>query len=171
MSLFVTDEIASVTVGSKAPDFVLRNEKGEDWRLSQKRGQVIAMLFYPANETLVCTKQFCSVRDHWKEYMETKAEVIGISQGTIESHKNFSEYYNLPLPLLADTEGDVTRAYSKHWWMPSWITRSVVIVDAEGTIRHRKVMLRAFRPTDKSVIAAIHLARYDKIATDFKNKM
>lgn len=73
-------------VGEKAGDFVLKNQTGENWRLSDYLGQVVALLFYPKNETLVCTKQLCSVRDNWTDYLETKAVVVGISPATVEEH-------------------------------------------------------------------------------------
>lgn len=168
MGLIVTDNTAETNVGAVSPDFILKDENGEDWQLSKKRGKVIALLFYPADETFVCTKQLCSLRDHWEEYLETKAEVVGISPGTVESHKHFAKRHRLPLSLLADINSDVTKKFSRHWWMPSWLTRALVVIDAEGIIRYRKIMLRAFRPSDKSTLAAIYLAQYDKLAAKLK---
>ncbi|MGH9901974.1 MAG: peroxiredoxin [Pyrinomonadaceae bacterium] len=150
-----------VNIGAPAPDFHLPDEQGREWRLSDRRGKVVALLFYPGDETLVCTKQLCSVRDNWADYVATGAEVVAVSPGTVESHLRFSEHHSLPLPLLADASGDVTKTYSAHWLMPSWATRAVVIIDAKGVIRSRQVMLRAFRPSDAEVIAAIRLAQYD----------
>lgn len=170
MGLIMTENATAINVGEFAPDFILKDEKGAQWQLSKKRGRVIALLLYPADETLVCVKQFCSLRDHWAEYLETKAEIVGISPDTVESHRRFAERYNLPLSLLADANGDVTRTFSQHWWMPAWLTRALVVIDAEGIIRHRKVMLRAFRPTDKNTLAAIYSAQYDRLAKQIKPK-
>lgn len=153
----------SVEIGKKAPDFTLLNHLGERWKLSEQRGKVITLLFYPQNETLVCTRQLCSVRDHWREYLETKAVVVGISPNTIRKHLDFARKYKLPLPLLADESGEITSVYSQHWIMPVNFTRAVIVIDANGIIRSRKVMLRAFRPADRSVIAAIHAARADEL--------
>ena len=151
----------TVDIGMQAPDFVLRDEQGEEWQLSAKRGRVVALLFYPADETLVCTKQMCSVRDNWADYVATGAEIVGISPGTAESHRRFAKHHELPLPLLADTGGEVTRLYTAHSWMPVWATRALVVVDGNGTIRYRNVMPRIFRPSDKEVITAIRYAQYD----------
>lgn len=160
--MYLSENI-SVAVGSKAPDFELKSENGENWRLSDQLGKVVALLFYPKNETLVCTKQLCSVRDNWSDYLETKALVVGVSRGSIEEHNAFSNRHNLPIPLLADVDRQVTETYSFHWIIPSIFTRAIVIVDAKGIIRSRKIMLRAFREKDQSVIASIYAARADSL--------
>lgn len=160
-------QVADAFVGTQAPDFTLQDGQGRDWRLSDKRGQTVAFLFYPGNETLVCTKQLCSVRDHWSEYIATGAEIVGVSAGTAESHQKFAKHHNLPLTLLADTDGSVTKRYTGQWWMPSWITRAIVVVDAEGIVRHRRIMFRVFRPRDKWVVAAIYSANFDKLLTRY----
>lgn len=149
-------------IGEIAPDFLLNNTDGEQWQLSKHRGQVIALLFYPGNETLVCTKQLCSVRDHWSEYVATGAEIIGISDGTIEEHTQFAEHHNLPVPLLADLGNGVTKVYSHHW-LPTRLTRAIVVINADGIVLSRKVMFRAFRPNDDEVIAAILYAKTELI--------
>jgi peroxiredoxin Q/BCP len=150
-------------VGVQAPDFTLVNERGERWRLADKRGRVVALLFYPANETLVCTKQLCAVRDNWASFIATGAEVVGISPGTPQAHQDFAKHHNLPLSLLADTDAVVTRQYTSLWRLPWWTMRSLVVIDAKGLLRFRKVMLRIFRPHNDEVIAAIRLAQYDHL--------
>lgn len=164
MGNFNLDGINFANVGEEAPDFTLQSDKGESWRLADKRGQVVALLFYPGDETLVCTKQMCSVRDYWAEYVATGADIVGISPGTMEAHHLFAEHHQLPIPLLADVDSGVTKVYSHHWCMPNWMTRAIVIIDAKGIIRLRRVMLRAFRPTDKEVLVAIRYAQHDLLA-------
>lgn len=153
-----------LTLGSSASNFTLKDTSGADWSVADQRGSVVVMLFYPGDETLVCTKQLCSVRDNWAKYMETNARIVGISPGTEREHYDFSMHHNLPMPLLADGDRSVTSAYGKHSWLPIWATRAVVVIDASGIVRHRKVMARVFRPTDDEVLAAIHIARYDHLA-------
>jgi len=170
MSSLLSRELANefrVAVGEKAPDFELRTEKGEKCRLSAQTGKTVALLFYPKNETLVCTKQLCSVRDNWTEYLETKALVVGISHGGVEEHQDFARRHRLPIPLLADVDRSVTETYNFHWLFPSILTRAVVIVDAKGIIRSRNVMLRAFRPSDRSVITSIYAARADSLSAEY----
>lgn len=155
-------------LGVKAGDFVLKDQTGKDWRLSDCLGQVVALLFYPKNETLVCTKQLCSMRDSWTDYLETKAMIVGISEGTVEEHLQFGKKYRLPLSLLADTNRNVTKRFGLHWLFPLSFTRTVIVIDAKGYIRTQRIMLRALRPTDKSVITAIHAARADAINERYK---
>jgi peroxiredoxin Q/BCP len=54
------------TLNEPAPDFTLKDGNGEDWRLSDHRGKVVVLLFYPGDETPICTRQMCSVRDRWE---------------------------------------------------------------------------------------------------------
>lgn len=157
----------SVEAKIKAPDFTLENEKGEKWRLADYLGEVVTLLFYPQNETLVCTKQLCSVRDHWEDYLKTKAAIVGISPGMPEENKTFAQRHGLPLSLLADSNREITKIYGKHWLYPINFTRAIVVIDAKGFIRSRKIMLRAFRPADKNVIAAIYAARGDALNDKF----
>lgn len=151
-------------VGVEAPDFALTDLTGAPWRLSGQRGRVVALLFYPGNETLVCTRQLCSVRERWAEYVATGAEIVGLSPCQPDEQQLFAARHSLPLRMLADQTAEVTKLYSRHWCMPSWASRTIVIVDAQGLIRCRKVMLRAFRPSDDEVLTQISLAQYDILA-------
>ena len=158
-----TVDVGAVEVGAAAPDFVLRDQQNCDWRLSDHLGNVVVLLFYPQNETLICTRQLCSIRDNWKNYLETKAIIVGISPATTEEHGVFSQKRNLPIPLLADEERAITRIYGKHWLYPVNLTRAVVVIDAKGIIRNRNIMLRAFRPSDSLLITDIYAARGDAL--------
>jgi peroxiredoxin Q/BCP len=151
-----------IQVDQQAPDFTLKDDVGADWRLSEKRGQVVVMLFYPGDETPVCTKQMCSVRDRWSDYLETGAENVGLSTDTIESHRKFSQNHELPFRLLADNEGKVTNLYGVRSWIPGRSARAVIVIDAHGIVRHRQVQpLSLFRPKDNQVINAIRMAQSD----------
>lgn len=152
---------AGVRLGLVAPDFALITEQNTEWRLSEHIGNVVVLLFYPQNETLVCTRQLCSVRDNWSTYVETKAEIVGISPGTPDDHLAFSERRKLPIRLLADPVSEITRTYGKHWLYPINFTRAIVVIDAKGVVRSRNVMLRAFRPSDGEVLTDIYAARGD----------
>ena len=113
----------------------------------------MVLFFYPGDETPVCTKQLCSVRDNWARYQETGAEVIGINTDSVEKHRGFAANHNLPLRLLSDADGSVVRAYDMK--SPFWIKRGVVVIDKDGYIRYRKTVFPAFRPSDDDVLAAI----------------
>lgn len=148
---------AGAEVGRRAPDFELKDQSGETWRLSSNEGKVVALIFYPRDETPVCTKQMCSMRDRWMDYQETGAEVVAISVGTEESHKEFAEHHDLPQRLLADERGEVTRLY-KVKSMLGGSQRAVIVIDGAGVIRYRKSVLPIFRPDDDEVIEAIRSA-------------
>ena len=142
--------------GESAPDFTLKDGEGDDWTLSNYIGRTIVLLFYPGDNTPVCTAQLCSVRDHWSEYQATGAEVVGISTDTIESHEGFAEKHQLPLRLLSDPDGKVSAAYDMKSWLPGRSARGVVVIDKEGKIAYHKVQaISLFRPKDDDVLAAI----------------
>ena len=145
-------------LGKLAPDFELPDADGKSWRLSDKRGKVVALVFYPKDETPVCTKQMCSMRDNWDAYESTGAEVVAVSVGTVEQHKKFAEHYNLPQTLLADENSDVTKLM-KVQSLFGGSQRAVIVIDKQGVIRYRKSVMPIFRPTDDDVLNAIRDAQ------------
>lgn len=146
-------------IGSDAPDFTLKDGDGNDWTLSDHRGKTVVLLFYPGDNTPVCTAQLCSVRDHWSEYQATGAEVVGISTDSVESHNGFAEKNQLPLRLLSDPDRSVSTAYDMKSWLPGRSARGVVVIDKEVKIAYHKAQpLSLFRPADNEVLAAIELA-------------
>ncbi len=148
-----------MNIGENAPDFTLKDGDGNDWKLSEQRGKTVVLLFYPGDNTPVCTKQMCSVRDHWSEYQATGAEVVGISTDSAASHQGFAEKNELPLTLLADEKGAVTANYGAKSWLPGRAARAVVVIDKTGKIAYHKVQsLSLFAPSDKDVLTAIRAA-------------
>jgi peroxiredoxin Q/BCP len=129
----------SPRVGEQAPDFELRGTNG-DFRLSDHRGERVVLLFYPGDNTPVCTRQFCSYRDAADRLDELGAEVVGISPQTVASHERFRQEHELTVPLLADPERKAIRAYGV-LGPAGLVRRSVFIVDPQGIIRHRHVAL------------------------------
>lgn len=153
-------ETAKPQEGSTAPDFALPDGDGQTWRLSDQRGKVVVLLFYPGDETPVCTRQMCSVRDRWEDYLATGAEVVGISTNSVESHKAFAEHHELPLRLLADTDRKVADMYGAQSLIPGKVARSVFVINAGGVITYRDVRpLGLFKPKDDDTIAAIRAAQ------------
>ena len=143
-------------VGAAAPDFNLKDGEGNEWRLSSQQGKVVVLLFYPGDETPICTRQMCSVRDRWEDYSATGAEVVGISTDSVESHKNFAAHHELPLRLLSDVGANVANLYGARSLIPGKVARSVFVIDGQGIIRYRDVRpLGLFRPKDDEVIKAI----------------
>lgn len=143
-----------VGVGCIAPDFELKDARQKTWRLSDHRGKVVTLVFYPKDETPVCTRQMCSMRDRWSEYEATGAEVVAISVGSVESHKAFADRHNLPQRLLADEQGEVTRLYNVKSLLGG-SKRAIFVIDQKGVIRYFKSVLPIFRPADDEVLKII----------------
>jgi thioredoxin-dependent peroxiredoxin len=122
-------------VGDPAPDFELEGTEGT-FRLSDHRGERVVLLFYPGDNTAVCTRQFCSYRDNAEAFGALDATVVGISSQSVDSHRDWTQKHDLTVPLLADPGGEVAKAYDAH---PPVVgtRRAVVIVDEDGTVRHR----------------------------------
>ncbi len=144
-------------IGEKAPNFVLKDLNGDDWNLSEYLGKVVVLLFYPGDNTPVCTAQLCSVRDSWSDYQATGAEVVGISTDSISSHKGFADKYSLTLKLLSDEKGEVVGKYEVKSWLPGRSARAVVVIDKDGVIRYHKVQsISLFRPKDDEILDVIN---------------
>jgi peroxiredoxin Q/BCP len=131
--------VAKVDVGDPAPDFELPGTGDRTYRLSDYRGRKLILAFYPGDFTAVCTKQFCSYRDQGDRLDGLGAEVLGISPQSVSSHERFTEEKRLNVPLLADEDKAVARAYGV--LAGPMVRRAIFIVDEEGVVRHRKVTL------------------------------
>jgi peroxiredoxin Q/BCP len=126
-------------VGELAPDFELDGTSGR-FKLSEHRGERVLLLFYPGDFTPVCTKQFCSYSDRWEDVEALEATVVGISAQSVERHHEFRSMHGIPMPLLADVDRTVAKAYGLS--QPLLGTRrAVVIVDEDGRIAYRHVHL------------------------------
>jgi thioredoxin-dependent peroxiredoxin len=124
-------------VGDQAPDFALESTDGS-FRLSDHRGERVVLLFYPGDETVVCTRQFCSYRDRADDMSALDATVVGISHQDVDSHDAFTAHHDLTVPLLADVDREVARAYGVS--APILGTRrATFVIDEDGIVRHRMV--------------------------------
>lgn len=149
-----------LNLNEPAPDFTLKDGDAREWRLADQRGKVVVLLFYPGDETPVCTRQMCSVRDRWSDYQATGAEVVGISSDSVESHRKFAEHHELPLRLLSDVDGNVSRLYGARSLIPGKVARSVFVIDANGILRYQDVRpLGLLKPKDDVIISAIREAQ------------
>ncbi|HEX8752091.1 MAG TPA: peroxiredoxin [Solirubrobacterales bacterium] len=131
--------MAKVDAGDPAPDFELPGTGGRTYRLADYRGRKVILAFYPGDFTVVCTRQFCSYRDQGDRLDDLGAEVLGISPQSVESHERFTEEKRLNVPLLADEDKSVARAYGV--LAGPMVRRAIFVVDEEGIVRHRKVTL------------------------------
>ncbi|MFM8264726.1 MAG: peroxiredoxin [Acidimicrobiia bacterium] len=149
----------SVGVGDKAPNFTLPGTGGASYSLAQYRGGPVVLVFYPGDNTPVCTKQLCAYNDELSQFTGLSAQVLGISAQSVESHDEFAAKHGFKFPLLADVDKSVHRAYGVLGVM-NLPRRSVFVVDGAGIIgyAHRAVVGVTYRPVDE-LVAAINAAR------------
>jgi peroxiredoxin Q/BCP len=95
---------------SKLNDLVLKDQNNNEVRLSDYIGKMpVVLYFYPKDNTPGCTKQACSFRDNYSFFQENNIQIIGISKDSVDSHKDFSEKYNLPFPILSDKNNQLRK--------------------------------------------------------------
>ena len=128
--------MAHVKEGQPAPDFELEGTEGS-FRLSDHRGERVLLLFYPADNSPVCTKQFCSYRDAGTDFDALGVTAVGISGQGLDSHRGFAARYGLSTPLLADPDLEVVRKYGVKG--PLGAKRATFLIDEHGIVRSAQV--------------------------------
>lgn len=130
----VADE--SPAIGSAAPGFNLRDQNGEWHDLQDYRGEWLALYFYPKDDTPGCTTEACNFRDNIYAFKAIGANVVGISVDDVDSHKEFSDKYQLPFTILADTGGATSKSYGvlRDYKLMKIASRQSFLVDPEGNI-------------------------------------
>jgi peroxiredoxin Q/BCP len=121
--------------GDAAPDFQLEGTEGP-FRLADHRGRRVVLLFYPGDNTPVCTRQFCSYRDSADDVSDLDAVIVGISAQDLHSHQAFVAKHGLNVPLLADPDGAVAKLYEAHAAVVG-TRRAVIVIDEGGVVRAR----------------------------------
>lgn len=146
-------------VGSKAPDFTLKNQAGEDIRLSDFLGKYVVLYFYPKDMTPGCTTQACDLRDHYEAFTDLNAVILGVSPDPIERHQKFIEEYQLPFHLLADEDHEVAELYGV-WQKKKMfgreyfgIVRSTFIIDPDGRLQEEFRNVRVKGHVEKALSA------------------
>lgn len=127
-------------IGTKAPDFTLKDKDGNEVSLSDFAGKKVVLYFYPKDSTPGCTKQACSYRDNFGQFREKGVVVIGISKDSIKAHTNFAAKNDLPFLLLSDPELQAIQAYDV-WHekkmcgkVSMGVVRSTCVIDENGMI-------------------------------------
>ena len=125
-----------VAVGQAAPTFRAQDQNGDWHALEDFRGTWLAVYFYPKDDTPGCTTEACNFRDNIYAFKAIGAEVVGISVDDVESHKAFSDKYQLPFRILADPGGDISDAYGvlRDFKVGKLASRQSFIVDPDGMI-------------------------------------
>lgn len=155
--------MATPAVGEMAPDFTLPGTPaGRRYSLSDYRGKVAVLVFYPGDDTIVCTTQLVSYSSDLQQFSDLGAQVLGLSPQDVASHEKFAQRNNLGFPLLADTDKAVGRSYDLVGPL-GFYKRSVFVVDADGVVRyaHRSGHGLTFKPADELVAAVRDAARSD----------
>jgi peroxiredoxin Q/BCP len=144
----------SVGVGDRAPDFSLPGTGGRTYSLSEYAGTPVVLVFYPGDDTPVCTKQLNSYNDDLDQFEGVGAQVLAISAQDISSHDKFSDKHGFNFPLLADTDKAVAGLYGTLGPI-GFPRRSVFVIDAQGVIRyaHRAIAGLTYRPVSELVEA------------------
>lgn len=151
---------AMVEPGEQAPDFELPDQEGRPVKLSDFRGQLVVVYFYPKADTPGCTTQACGVRDHSADYASADAVVLGISPDPVAKVKKFDDKYSFGFPLLADEDHGVAEAYGvwveKSMYGRKYMgnERTTFVIDSNGVVSD---VLRKVKPAqhDELVLAAL----------------
>ncbi len=98
-------------VGVKAPDFKGRDQNGNLISLSDYTGKKVVLYFYPKDDTPGCTAQACNLRDNYDVLLKKNYVVLGVSADDEKSHQKFIKKYQLPFPLIADTDHIINELY------------------------------------------------------------
>ncbi|BDX02752.1 MAG: thioredoxin-dependent thiol peroxidase [Marinomonas sp.] len=130
----------TIKIGQTAPDFTAKDQNGDTITLAQFKGKKVALYFYPRDNTPGCTAQACDLRDNYQALLEQGFVVVGVSTDTEKKHQNFIAKYELPFPLIADTEKEVHELYGT-WQLKKFMgresmgtVRTTFIIDEEGVI-------------------------------------
>lgn len=141
-------------VNDQAPDFELKDETGQPFSLRENRGERLLLVFYPGDDTPVCTRQLCDYRDGIEAFEGLGVRVVGISKDDAASHRAFREKHGLPFTLLSDPDLEVADAYDSKGMLG--MKRSVFLIDEAGVIRYRHVeSLSIFRRARGEILDAI----------------
>lgn len=131
-------------VGQKAPSFIAESTKGMINLNNYLKRQPIVLIFYPGDDTSICTAQLCAVRDSKAEYEELHAFVVGINSGSMEEHHKFSNKFLYDFPLISDSDEQIHHQYNigKILWIRP--NRIVYVIDLQGNIAYAR---KGNRPT------------------------
>ncbi len=119
--------------GITAPNFTAKDDAGNSVSLSDFEGKTVVLYFYPKDDTPGCTKQACSFRDSYEAYSDKDLVVLGVSHDDETSHQAFKEKFELPFPLIVDTDGTISQAYEVEG--SGYSKRVTFVIDEKGVIK------------------------------------
>ena len=141
-------------IGDPAPPFSLKDDQGDDFSLADHSGQKILLVFYPGDNTPVCTRQLCDYRDGIEAFSELGVEVVGISADDGDSHSRFRAKHKLPFVLLSDPDLQVAASYGCKGMLG--MKRGIFLVDEAGLLQYIHVeALAVFRRSREELLKVI----------------
>lgn len=149
-----------VQTGQKAPGFELLDQSGKLVRSSDLAGAPYVLYFYPKDNTPGCTQEACDFRDRFSAFTRKKIRVFGVSPDSAKSHQGFAGKYQLPFPLLVDSDKKLANAYGAWAKKQNYgreyfgIVRSTFVVDADGVVRNAWRGVRVAGHADAVLAAA-----------------
>ena len=145
-------------VGTKAPDFTLKNQEGQEVSLSQFAGKRVVLYFYPRDNTPGCTRQACGFAQNYEGFTQRDVVVIGVSKDSVASHLKFAQKYELPFVLLSDPDLQAIQAYGVwqekklYGKVSMGVVRTTYVIDPQGVIE--QVMPKVKPDTNAAEILA-----------------
>ena len=141
-------------VNERAPDFCLQSDSGEEYCLSDHAGHRVLLVFYPGDNTPVCTAQLCEYRDGIESFAGLGVSVVGISSDNLESHQKFRSKHDLPFVLLSDPDLEVAKLYGSKGTFG--MKRAVFLIDENGIVRYAHIeALAVFRRRANELLEVI----------------
>lgn len=142
-------------VGDPAPDFTLPSTEGEI-RLSERLSSgAVLLVFYPGDDTSVCTRQLCNYRDNLAVFSDLAVQVLGINPQSLDSHEAFAKKHRLPFPLLSDEGGTVCKQYAALNFL-GMAKRALVLVGRDGRVLWRHTDLPVFHQSASALDEVLH---------------
>ena len=136
-------------VGTKAPEFTLKNQEGQDVSLKDFSGKKVVLYFYSKDNTAGCTKQACGFGELYPQFLEQNAVVVGVSKDSEASHRKFAEKFSLPFVLLSDPELHVIQSYdvwkekNMYGKKTMGVVRTTYLINEEGVIEKAFTKVKA----------------------------
>ena len=128
--------MGKIRVGDRAPDFSATAQDGSTIRLDDYLGRkALVLFFYPKDHSPICTKEACSFRDSYEQFVEAGAEVIGVSSDSAERHQAFAKQYQLSFPLISDREGALRKLFGVSSTLGLLPGRATYVIDRNGIVR------------------------------------
>jgi len=130
----------ALQTGDPAPEILAKDQSGNEVKLSDFKGKKVILYFYPKDDTPGCTAQACNLRDNYASLLSKGYAVLGVSVDDEKSHQKFIKKFDLPFPLLADTDHAIVEAYDvwveKNMYGRTYMgtARTTFVIDENGII-------------------------------------